>query len=85
MDREPDVEDKEGKEHRFPFPRGTRAGWGNRMAEWSYDRWTPRYVVARNWQSHWKYKKWEQQALKPQWRSEAQWETSRMWNEEGKK
>ena len=32
LDREPDGEDKEGKEHRFQYPRGTRAGWGNRMA-----------------------------------------------------
>ena len=85
LDREADGEYKEGKEHRFQYPRGTRAGWGNIMAEWSYDIWTPRYVVARNWQTHWKYKKWEQQALKPNWRTGAQWETSMAWNEEGEK
>ena len=89
LDRQPDVDDKDGKEHKYDLPRGTRAGLGNRMAEWSYNRWTPRFVVARNWQSHWKYRKWEK-TQKQLWPSEmereqAQWETSVKWNEECQK
>ena len=85
MDREAEGEDKEEKGHRFQYPRGTRAGFGNIMAEWSYDRWTPRYVVARDWRTHWKYKKWEQQAMKPAWKTGAQWEASMAWEEVGNK
>ena len=76
LDREPDV-------HKYPCPRGTRAGLGNRMAEWAHDRWTPQCVVTRNWQNHWKFKSWEAQCLRPQWRTDVQWEISKAWNDEG--
>ena len=81
MDREPDVEERSN--YKYPCPRGTRAGLGNRMAEWAHDRWTPQCVVTRNWQNHLKFKRWETQCLRPNWRTDAQWETSKAWDDEG--
>ena len=83
LDREPDAVDVMNP--KYPCPRGTRAGLGNRMAEWTHDRWTPQFVVTRNWQNHWKFKRWENQCLRPNWRTDAQWETSKAWNDEGPK
>ena len=80
LDREPDTAATGEKVYKYMCPRGTRAGFGNRMAEWPRDRWTQQFVIARNWKTHWKYKNWEKTALRPSWRTEAQWETSEAWN-----
>ena len=86
MDREDGLQENEGKEHRFEYPRGTRAGWFNRTTEYTYNRWTPKYVVARDWTSHWKYKKWERQRPEPTWagKTGAQWDAS-TWETEARK
>ena len=70
-DDEPHEED-----HRFPYPRGTRAGkW--KTPGYTYNRWTPKYVVATDWTLHWNYKKWEKQKTEPSWeagKTGSQWE-----------
>ena len=69
------------EEHKFPYPRGTRAG-KCKTPDYTYNRWTPKYVVATDWTSHWKYKTWEKQQPEPSWEAgrtgapcdEASWE-----------
>ena len=82
LDREPDSVPTEERLHKYICSRGTRAGFGNRMANETHDRWTQQYVLNKEWRSHWKYRNWERSALKPGWRTEAQWETSEAWNNE---
>ena len=67
LDRGDDLREDEVKEHRFKYPRGMRAGWFNRATEDTYNRWTPKYIVARDWTSHWKYKRWERQRPETTW------------------
>ena len=82
MEREGEPQEEE---HIFPYPRGTRAGrW--KVPYYAYNRWTPKYVVAKDWTSHWKYKKWEKQHQEPSWetgRTGAQWDEA-AWEEEAR-
>ena len=69
-------DESHAEDHRYPFPRGTRAGkW--KTDDYTYNRWTPKYVVATDWTSHWKYKKWKKQKTEPSWetgKTGSQWE-----------
>ena len=82
LDIEPDTAATGERVYKYICPRGTRAGLGNRMAQGPRDRWTQQFVIAKSWRTHWKYRSWGKNALRPSWRTEAQLETSEAWNNE---
>ena len=86
LDRGDDLKDGEDRYNSCRYQRGTRAGWWNRYTIDTYNIWTPKYVVARDWTSHWKYKKWERQQQEQTWtgKTGAQWEAL-AWKSEEKK